>query len=399
MQETKNIKEQCLKAYYYRDIEPSLIRLNEIKAIVKNFETQGASRLTCALNMKHLDLEEIETLGSYIAEAREKMEKELEYLRKFEKTFNGDFSTDHNDYYNSASEVLRHARSHMSPLKAIFAKFCTRKHPSASKCAAYGIESKSVFESSALGTDSYQLDLFDLSTYPLEAQGLFTEMIKFFQAEEEGLNICTNILEEEKEIANDPIKSLYVLDVYRRKAYKRLKNQFFLFTEDVVENLKAVNPAYQSYRTYASEEGFAQGEFHKQNRASMDHFFIIEICSEKNDITTEEKELWGNNPILVKKIRYVVSHFDEVLPIGFNHREMGLYEYIFGKWALPHNIKRATEYFIKNYNGKHKTTKYAGVSKNSSKYDKDSKMVKNFISAVNNLLLSSNDEDLVNNIA
>lgn len=114
---TDLVKTKCLTAYYNTDIEPTLDRLNQVKDIVINFETEGADRLLCALSMKHMDLEEIERLTEYISQARDKMNKELERLHKYEKDFNRDFATDHNDYYNSVSEILRHMRSHMSPLK------------------------------------------------------------------------------------------------------------------------------------------------------------------------------------------------------------------------------------------------------------------------------------------
>lgn len=141
-------KEKCLQAYYHTDIEPTLDRLNQIKDIVSNFEKNGANRLTCALEMKHKDLDEIEKLSEFIAQAREKMEKELERLKKFEPTFNNQFATDHNNYYNSVSEVLRHIRSHLSPLKIILKKFCPRKHPTVQECETYKILPKSVIDAS-----------------------------------------------------------------------------------------------------------------------------------------------------------------------------------------------------------------------------------------------------------
>lgn len=111
---TTDQKEKCRKAYYHSDIEPTLDRLNQIKEIVSKFEKDGANRLTCALEMKHKDLDEIEQLSGFIAQACDKMEKELERLKKFEPSFNNQFATDHNNYYNSVSEVLRHIRSHLS---------------------------------------------------------------------------------------------------------------------------------------------------------------------------------------------------------------------------------------------------------------------------------------------
>ena len=183
-------KNKCRQAYYRTDIEPTLDRLNQIKEIVSNFEKNGANRLTCALEMKHKDLDEIEQLSVFIAQARDKMEKELERLKKFEPSFNNQFATDHNNYYNSVSEVLRHIRSHLSPLKIILKKFCPRKHPSAAECEMYKISPKSVIDASLLGDEIYQPDLFELESFPPAVQGLYNEMIKFFKAEKECMDIC-----------------------------------------------------------------------------------------------------------------------------------------------------------------------------------------------------------------
>lgn len=40
---TEQIKKKCLTAYYKTDIEPTLDRLNQVKDIVINFETEGAN--------------------------------------------------------------------------------------------------------------------------------------------------------------------------------------------------------------------------------------------------------------------------------------------------------------------------------------------------------------------
>lgn len=392
-------KEEIRKSYYYTDIEPTLDRLNTILNIAQNFESEGASRLMCALNMKHMDIQEVERLGVYIAQARDKMEKELVRVRKYEKDFNAEFATDHNGYYNSVKEMLKHIRSHMSPLKTIFRKFCYRKQPSKSDMEFYNIPRQSVFDKSVLGMGVYQPDLFDIAEYPVEVQGLFTEMRKFFEAEVECMNICTSILEEELRIMKDPVQSKYLLDKYRRKAFEKLKNQIMLISDDVIENLKSLSPAYQRLCDYASEEGFAQGEFHKHNTADMDHFCLIEIATRNKDITNEEKALWGDNPSLVKKIRYVIKHFDELLPRDFKHKLMGYYEYVFCMWALPGNIKRATEYFIKHYNGAYKTSKYAAVNKQSVHYHKDSDDVKDFIKNINLLLSASKQPELMSQSA
>ncbi len=388
-------QEKCRKAYYHTDIEPTLDRLQQVTDIVSNFEAEGADRLQSALSMKFMDVADIERFTEYIAQACDKMEKELLRLKKYEKDFNQEFATDHNNYYNSVSVLLGKMRSHMSPLKNILKKFCPTRHPTAAQCAALDLPAKSVYESSMLSKGAYERNLFDLSTYPDAVQGLFTVLLNFFKAEEECMNLCMGILEEENDIREDPVRSWASLEKYRRKAYGRLGNQLMLFTEDILQNLKSITPAYRCREDFATEELFAQHEFHKHNRADMDHYFLIEAMTETEDITNEEKVLWGNNPKTVKRIRYVVAHFDDLLPAGFKQKSMGLYEYIFSQWAYPDNVKKAVEYFIAHYDGQYHTVKYGAANKQSVNYDRNSDIVKNFNSCINVLFADSKDADLM----
>ena len=74
---------------------------------------------------------------------------------------------------------------------------------------------------------------------------------------------------------------------------------------------------------------------------------------------------------------------------------MGMYEYIFCQWALPENVKQAVEYFIEHYNGNYTPVKYAAVNKHSPEYNKNSEMVKDFVSGINVIFANSNNEDLM----
>ena len=99
-----NKKEEIRQAYYYTDIEPTLENLHEIIKICEIFIKEGGDRLMCAMDMRKWDLDEIERLAVYIVQSRQKMETELNRLRKYQYDFNDMFATDHNDYYNSHIE-------------------------------------------------------------------------------------------------------------------------------------------------------------------------------------------------------------------------------------------------------------------------------------------------------
>ena len=390
-------KEEIKQSYYSRDIEPTLDNLNDIIRICETFMKEGGDRLMCAMSMRKWDIDEIERLSTYIVESRQKMEKELIRLKKYKDSFNDMFATDHNEYYNSVAAILSKIRSHTSPLNQLLQKTCSRKHPNKYVCKQFGIKPKSVRQESVLVSDSFQKPLYSIDdpATPTQVLGFFNELNKFFADEKECMEICVQVLDEEAEIRKDPVKSKYVLDKYRRKAFEKLRRVIMLISDDTINTLKEITPAYQRLKNYATDEAFAQEEFHKHNVADMDHFCLIElaIAKQKNQLDNDELAYWGNNPSWVKRIRYVIKHYDELLPENFTHKMMGKFQYYFCKWALPTNISNATKYFIKHYHGKWKVSKYAAVNNHGKEYDKNSAEVINFHSAIQTLLSKANVQE------
>ncbi len=383
-------KEEIKKSYYYTDIEPKYNSLDEIIAICIRFLHEGGDRLINAIEMRGWDVYDIEQLTLYIMESRHKMEKELFWLKKYEAGFIEDFATNHNDYYNSVAVILQHIRSHTAPFKKLLKKTCSTRHPNKAKCQQYNISPKSVMTESVLASGTYQRSLFDINDpiYPSQVSGLNSELKKFFAAEEGCMRICKKMLDDEEKVRKDPNKSVYSLNVYRRKAAERLRNQILLITDDAIEMLKGICPAYKCFGNYSNETAFAQEEFHKHNVADMDHFCLIEMATamQKDQLSSDELANWGNNPLLVMKIRSVILHFDELLPDYFTHKMMGRFQYYFCKWALPDKIKRATTYFIANYQGKWKVSKYAAVNAHGQEYYKNNEEVAQFNRAIAELL-------------
>lgn len=382
------------ESYYYTDIEPTLDNLNKIINICDTFKKEGGDRLMYALDMRRWDLEEIERLTVYIVNSRQKMETELIRLKRYKKDFNDVFATDHNDYFDSVAIILRHIRSHTSPLKNLLKKTCSHRHPNKRDCQRYNIKSKSVKEASVLAAGSYQKPLFNIDdpSNPPQVSSLFHEIYVFFENEKECMNICVEMLKEEALIRKDPVRSKTILDHYRRKSFEKMRNQIMLITDDSINLLKEINPAYQRYLCFASDEAFAQEEFHKHNVADMDHFCLIEmaVAKQENQLDNDELANWGNNPEQVRRIKYVIKHFDELLPNNFTHKMMGRFQYYFCKWALPGNISNATKYFAKHYDGKWKVSKYGAVNTHNKEYDPHSTEVTNFISAIQTLLNDAN---------
>ena len=374
--------QEIQKSYYYKDFDPTLDNLNKVMKIIENYGDHGAQQLMYALQMNNIDIDEIDRLSIYIVDARERLEKELKRVKQFEKTFNQEFATDHNGYYNAVAELLRKMRSHMSVLKMVLSKTCPRKHPNKNVCHKYNIPSKSIYDKSMLAFTDYQEDAFGLPSYPDEVNGLHTELLKLFNAENECFIICHNIIEEEEEIRKDPHWAKCLLDKYRKKAYKRLRSSIMLVSKEAIETLKTITPSYLSYQQASSEENFAANDFHEHNVIDMDHFCLIELMEKDNEFTDEEYALFGKAPETIRKVKKAIACFDDCLPDDFTKKKLGEYQYMFCKWAMPNNIKGMNEYLMKHYTGKYQLRKYGGVNKHSSKYDKNSPEVTGFYSRI-----------------
>ena len=374
--------QEIQKSYYYKDFDPTLDNLNKVMKIIENYGDHGAQQLMYALQMNNIDIDEIDRLSIYIVDARERLEKELKRVKQFEKTFNQEFATDHNGYYNAVAELLRKMRSHLSVLKMVLSKTCPRKHPNKNVCHKYNIPSKSIYDKSMLALTDYQEDAFGLSSYPDEVNGLHTELLKLFNAENECFTICHNIIEEEEEIRKDPHWAKCLLDKYRNKAYKRLRSSIMLVSKEAIETLKTITPSYLSYQQASSEENFAANDFHEHNVIDMDHFCLIELMEKDNEFTDEEYALFGKAPETIRKVKKAIACFDDCLPDDFTKKKLGEYQYMFCKWAMPNNIKGMNEYLMKHYTGKYQLRKYGGVNKHSSKYDKNSPEVTVFYSRI-----------------
>lgn len=379
------MKEQRIKESYYRkDIDPTLDNLTQIVKITENYEKHGAQRLLYALQMNHIDGNEIEDLSQYLLDAGEKMEKELKRVKKYEEKFNQEYTTDHNGYYNAVAEMLRKIRSHIAPLKTVLKKTCPRRHPNRNVCQRYNIAGKSIYNESMLGITYYHKDVFGIYNYPDEVKGLHTALKKFFKAENECFKRCIDIINEEKKIKNNPQLAFCILDKCRRRGYEKLKNMVILTNNDTLEMLKCINPLYIQYKRYASEESFASAEFHEHNTADMDHFCLIELMEKDCEFSNEEYALFGKSPDTIRKIRTAIVMFDDLLPESFKKQQIGEYQYMFCQWAAANgNIKRVNEYLTRHYHGKYKLTKYNGVNKHSRTYDKNSPKTTDFLSRIN----------------
>lgn len=367
-------KETIQAQYIYSDVEPTLQSLNDIIDICEKFKKEGGHRLLYALSMRHWTLAQVERCSGYLADCRRKMGAELARLRKFQETFNSSFATDHNDYFNSVDILLRQIRSHTSPLKTLFGRTTERYHkPTAAQMEAYQIAPRPVREASVLGNAECPRSLFGIDdpSIPAQVRGLFHELEQFFAAEQECMERCLKVLNEEESIRQDPVLCHCLLDSCLHEMNEAVRSMPVLIEDETIDFLKTENPPYRLSLHCATDEAFAQEGFHKYNKAAMKHFVLIRMYDAQHPCQLDDEEiaLWGRQPEVVAQIKYALQHFDELLPPDFRQKLMGRYMYYFCRWALPYNVKGAVAYFHTHYRGSWKLVKYAAVASYALEYD------------------------------
>ena len=382
-------KEEIKSKYYYNNIEPTKQRLNDILGICITFQEEGQDRLIYAFGINLMSAGDVERLTNFISEACCKMEQELRRAQRLsDKMVHAyEFATDCNDYFNVVAEVLKNIRSHMSPLKKLLERTSPNNHPNKNECKQFGIESKSVVNESVLnGNVCYQKDLFGLDSFPPEVRGLYNELLKFFKMEEECMQLCLANIELESQIRKDPKITNAIWKKYFQKALEKLSSAIMLISDDTLEMLKSICPAYESYINCPSEELFSQDNYHKRNTYEADHLCLILRYTSYKKYTDEELALWGDDSATIDKARIVVANFDSLLPEDFTQKDMGRFQFMFCNLFQPNNIKKANMYFRNHYNGEYKKTKEAAVNKHRRSYDGNSTEVKEFKSRIASLL-------------
>lgn len=387
-------KDEIRKAYLNTDIEPSIKNLDKIITICEKFPTEGSDRFMNALSIRNWDLDEVKKLSEKLFEATQTLAKEKKRLDQYQKDFINSFATDHNKYFSTVELLMNRIRSYTSLLKTLLHKTCSNKRPTKLERNLFGIQRIAVLDASALATDEYQTSCIKITdpSIPEEIRTLYDEISSFFEDLNECVRLCKEILNVEANTRNNPELCKAYLDNYRKKAFEKLKNQIMLFSEDILIDLTNLNPAYKDYISSADDATFAQKNYHRHNSAVMDHFCLIQKMQAMYNHNLENDEIanWGTDPMLVKKIRYVCEHFDELLPDDFRQKAMGRYQYYFCRWVPQISIKKANDYFVKHYRGNWNTSKYAAVNAHAIEYLSKKDEVDAFESAIQLLLSKAN---------
>ena len=292
-----------------------------IDQIIEAASRFNADRFLYAIKYKDWDEKKLKLKAEEVAFYRKKFETELDKLVEFAKVFNKEFATVNNKCYSSALVLLRKLKSGISETKKLFLDFCPRARRE-SIYHAIGNNPVSAFNYSKLSANAYQLDLFEFEGYPDCVNELYNEMEKFFTVLIRSIQLCKQVLDDEKQIRSDNKYCKLLYDKFKENVLGVITDLFMVFQRDSECLTEEYNPAIASRNHYENDEAWAPVGYHNYTKTEVKQLIIKQMLDEKegNDLTRAEILLFGNDVQKVHKYRHIIRHFDELIP-GSYHRQ------------------------------------------------------------------------------
>ena len=332
-------------------------QMNLIYEFICRFDVNN---LLYAINGKHLDEDEIVGLTNDINDFNVKLSRQKQYLFKFCKTFPKEFAHENNNLVDASVKVSWRMRSGAACIKKLFKRFCRVSR----KQLPPGVPDHQAHEVSLISSKNYMLELYGLSSYPPCVKELFLAMFDFYTNMNECLEEGLRALKEEKAIKDDARKCLEILVKSCKKSRESQAHLIEAMMSDpelkkrVMENKQLsdddANPVLKAYKnSAASKEQFAQRYYHNCSPGDVGKITIYDAYSEVDDdpYMTFAKTVFGNDEEKIRRINYVIEHFDELLPQKCKNGKIpAMYLFFFYSWSEPIvGIESFLKYFDRYY--------------------------------------------------
>lgn len=364
-----------------------------LDAILVAAERFDVNRFLYAVQYKNYDESQMERMGSEIALYRTKLEKEYDRLQSFAKTFNESFVTDDNKCYDVALKMLNKIKSGVSETKRIYMKFCPRGRQDKFR-SIYGNKKVSAFKYSKLSSEEVQLEAFGLEEFPVVIQGLYREMEKFFALLVRCVQLCKQVIKDERTIRKDGNYCQYLYERFKEKFLKKIAHVLQLIPRNSEYLTAKNNPAIAARQNFGSPEAFAQHAFHNYSTGVMEPYMLKETFDEERmgDMSKIEILLFRGNLELTRNVRFLIARFDDLMPADWKRKKLsGYHVQMFMRWCgiQTGQEKYFVEYFMQEYKRvkehKYGTISNAAVSGHKEEVLKNDEDYQEFAQKVQNL--------------
>ena len=376
---------------YSTAVDKDYDTLNMLIEEAGNFEKENVLH---AVSTKLYTVEYVKALTFHIRENQYKLEKEVLALEVFSKDFPYTYATKNNKCFDTVTILLNRMRQNISGTKKLYKRFCltNRKHEPVKD----GKRVKpSAFAHSQLNHKLQIHQLFGMEVYDDCVSELCDAMEDFFSCLHRGLLASYDAIKQENMVRNDDVMLKYIYDADRDKATQNLPKDLFKYISNDILNEDELAKRKANAK---SLQEFIRANYHTVDEESFKIHAIVTAISEgrQDGLTGIETLLWGDNPEFVKKVRFLIAHFDELNPGGYldnNTKKKKLkakYVAMFMKWcritATGNEKKFIEEYFNVEYHGNYKCVGSSSV--NSAKNNFSDEEYKDFQASLNRIYMA-----------
>lgn len=331
--------------------------MNKILSFITSFDVH---RLLYAISMKRLDEDAIRSITLDINEQNVRLERQKEYLFKFGRTFNQEFTTDDNKCFDTSARFAFRMRSGIKGIKNQLRSFSRRSRQKLRP----GQEPPQAIDRSLISGEAYMQDLFGLESYPDCVKELFDVMIRFHENMMDCLDESLRRLSEEKATRQDNHRCLELL---KQACEKCRKNQTifvnalnsdpaikaaFLNSDEFKPNDK--NPVLKEWCKNRGNKGkFASVFFHNCTTGDVNKIKFYETMTEAEGDTDliECMTIFSCDIEKAKHINLAIRRFDNLLPKKCKRNQIpSIHLHVFMRWCSEGvGYESFLNYFTKHY--------------------------------------------------
>ena len=268
-----------------------------------------------AIQMKQLwDEAKIELKGKEIAHSRQLLESEFERLHDRAKDFNLKFAHNNNKIFEESLNWLKQLRSGFAGFKKILYDFSPRGYREMQR-KIIREKPDAAYLYSNICNPCYELNLFNLDSYPPSVKGLYNEIIKFLWLMWKASLFCAKIREEERECRKN---KQYCVDSFLRLKQEVLDSLMFLrnacsWDAKYFEDLS--NPTIESRLKCSSLQEWAPDAFHNHPLPEVYELITKEIFEESKgtDLTYSDRMIFGDDVNMARYAKNVINNTDNII--------------------------------------------------------------------------------------
>lgn len=377
---------------YSTKVDRTTETLKEVAQLVANLEEQRVLSAVINSRLTHDDIMEY-TLR--LKEKRNRQLIEIESLRKFSKSFNQEFATNHNSCFTTARRLFGIIRSNMSETLKLLKKFCPfvkSRGP-----VVDGVEQRpDVIGHSLLSPDvPYAPQMFGIEACDPCVTEFIKELAQFFKEVECAISICEDVISEEGCIREDSVRCVRLYEKCCDNVLRRSHEFIEYFGE---QGFAREDNMSHEMKKLPSLQDFASQHFHMHNKNEFQLHVLHKTYHEgkANNLTNTENYLWPGNHTKALQARVVLNYFDELTPKGRQIGDTGQYRLsgkhvaVFMKWCEVKDTMKEKhfieKYFNPQYKGQYTVVTYSTVNTAKNKLLRDEQGEKEIITQIEALV-------------